>query len=835
MNKKIIASVLAVAFAVSMAGSAGAVVTDAQYQALLNQFNQLTFLYNQLLAQTSAQTDMTGLCLTSNLSLGMSTDEVQALQQGLNQDPATQVAVSGAGSPGFETSYFGPLTLKAIKAFQLRHGIMTSGYLDATTRAKFNTLYCFSPIATTITTAPTTTSLPDLTISNITADKTTLNIGQGTRILATEKNIGNNSAGYHNTGVFEDNIETPLGSMEINTIAPGYSPIINVNYTCYKVGSHTITALADFIHKVPTGEVAESNENNNSKTITINCIASPISTTTTAPSNSYIKVISPNGGEQWVSGQTYNITWQSNGINNVKLAECAETPLLSTKYTCQELSGIPSVGINAALGKLSWHVDPNDPFIPGMVKIKIWDVSNPSVYDESDNYFSIVSLADPKVNLTIDPSSIYEGQSTTIIWSASPINNISYCRASGGSGDWFGIKAASGREIIHPVRSNYKDYVLSCFDKDGRSTSASAGVAILSTTITTTCVDSDGGDNIYIAGFVTGNYYPTVHSEVLSHGTGTGLTKRFTDYCENSNTLKEFYCVSHNVSTALSSGNEIVDVSYSCPSGYTCQDGACKSHNLPDLTILNITVDKTTLNIGETTKISATEANIGNVSAGHHYTGIFEDNVETPLNSMEINAIAPGYSPIINVNYTCYKVGSHTITALADFIHQVPTGEVAESNENNNSKTITINCVTSTTPTCTDSDNGRDYYTKGTAIGEAYWQKIIVNETDSCYNCNNLAVKSDSCVAGPDCCVSDWYCNEYGKVSSASLNCPNGCSNGACKPAATVSVDLKVNGSDNTTAVPYASTFNVSWTSIGATTCSASGHYITSSRWRAMD
>jgi len=414
MNKKIIASVLAVAFAVSMAGSAGAVVTDAQYQALLNQFNQLTFLYNQLLAQTSAQTDMTGLCLTSNLSLGMSTDEVQALQQGLNQDPATQVAVSGAGSPGFETSYFGPLTLKAIKAFQLRHGIMTSGYLDATTRAKFNTLYCFSPIATTITTAPTTTSLPDLTISNITADKTTLNIGQGTRILVTEKNIGNNSAGYHNTGVFEDNIETPLGSMEINTIAPGYSPIINVNYTCY-------------------------------------------------------------------------------------------------------------------------------------------------------------------------------------------------------------------------------------------------------------------------------------------------------------------------------------------------------------------------------------------------------------------------------------KVGSHTITALADFIHQVPTGEVAESNENNNSKTITINCVTSTTPTCTDSDNGRDYYTKGTAIGEAYWQKIIVNETDSCYNCNNLAVKSDSCVAGPDCCVSDWYCNEYGKVSSASLNCPNGCSNGACKPAATVSVDLKVNGSDNTTAVPYASTFNVSWTSIGATTCSASGHYITSSRWRAMD
>jgi hypothetical protein len=335
------------------------------------------------------------------------------------------------------------------------------------------------PITTT-TTIPT--SLPDLTISNITADRITLNIGETTKISATERNIGNKSAGYHNTGIFEDNIETPLSSMEINTIAPGYGAVINANYTCFRAGSHTITVLADFIHRVSTGEVVESNENNNSKTITINCITSPISTTTTAPSTAYIKVISPNGGEQLVGGQTYNITWQSNGVNNVKLAECAETPLLPTKYTCQELSGIPNVGISATLGKLSWYVDPNDPFIPGRVKIKIWDVNNSSIYDQSDNYFNIISFANPKINLVIDPSSIYEGQSTTIIWNVIPIDNISYCRASGGSGDWWGIKAVSGREIIRPIRSRYQDYVLTCIDRDGQSTSASAGVAFLSTT-----------------------------------------------------------------------------------------------------------------------------------------------------------------------------------------------------------------------------------------------------------------------------------------------------------------------------------------------------------------
>jgi subtilase family serine protease len=115
--------------------------------------------------------------------------------------------------------------------------------------------------------------------------------------------------------------------------------------------------------------------------------------------------------------------------------------------------------------------------------------------------------------------------------------------------------------------------------------------------------------------------------------------------------------------------------------------------NLPDLTITNLRADKTTLNIGESTKIEAQESNIGSVAAGYHKTGIFEDNTETPLNSIEINSILPGYNPYITTYYTCNKAGAHTIQAIADYIHQVSTGQVLESNENNNSQTITINCV----------------------------------------------------------------------------------------------------------------------------------------------
>ena len=150
MNKKFIAFGFACLFAVSMAAPVGA-VTDAEFQTLVNQFDLLTAQYNGLLTQTSVQTDMTGLCLTSNLSLGMTNDEVQALQQGLNQDTATQVAFSGAGSPGFETAYFGPLTKAAVIKFQNKYAseVLASwgltrgtGYAGQTTMAKFNALYC---------------------------------------------------------------------------------------------------------------------------------------------------------------------------------------------------------------------------------------------------------------------------------------------------------------------------------------------------------------------------------------------------------------------------------------------------------------------------------------------------------------------------------------------------------------------------------------------------------------------------------------------------------------------------------------------------------------------
>ena len=55
---------------------------------------------------------------TRNLSIGSSGDDVRQLQRFLNGNPQTRVAVSGVGSAGNETNYYGPATARAVSRFQ---------------------------------------------------------------------------------------------------------------------------------------------------------------------------------------------------------------------------------------------------------------------------------------------------------------------------------------------------------------------------------------------------------------------------------------------------------------------------------------------------------------------------------------------------------------------------------------------------------------------------------------------------------------------------------------------------------------------------------------------
>lgn len=82
-----------------------------------------------------------GLAFDKDLYLGINDPQVKQLQQFLNRDPRTRLADQGPGSPGQETSYFGPITRNAVMRFQSLYQIKpVAGYCGPLTRAVINAL-----------------------------------------------------------------------------------------------------------------------------------------------------------------------------------------------------------------------------------------------------------------------------------------------------------------------------------------------------------------------------------------------------------------------------------------------------------------------------------------------------------------------------------------------------------------------------------------------------------------------------------------------------------------------------------------------------------------------
>ena len=93
------------------------------------------------LASTASAQTTSCYTFTLNHKLGNVGGEVMWIQKFLNMTPATQVAASGAGSAGLETTRFGALTRSAVMKFQAANGVSpVSGYWGPLTRAKANAL-----------------------------------------------------------------------------------------------------------------------------------------------------------------------------------------------------------------------------------------------------------------------------------------------------------------------------------------------------------------------------------------------------------------------------------------------------------------------------------------------------------------------------------------------------------------------------------------------------------------------------------------------------------------------------------------------------------------------
>ncbi|SVD12305.1 uncharacterized protein METZ01_LOCUS365159, partial [marine metagenome] len=141
--------------------------------------------------------------------------------------------------------------------------------------------------------------------------------------------------------------------------------------------------------------------------------------------NVEIELTSPNGGETWELGTTHSITWTtSHSSENVAIE------LYKNNTSYQVLSAA-----TASTGSYNWNIaatmDESSSY-----KVRIALVSDPSIYDESDNSFSLTSTPQPAITVTSpNGGETWQlGSIHNITWSSSDVSgNVKIELYQGGS------------------------------------------------------------------------------------------------------------------------------------------------------------------------------------------------------------------------------------------------------------------------------------------------------------------------------------------------------------------------------------------------------------------
>jgi hypothetical protein len=146
ITKKVASVGLSFITAVSLSGATSVPIAFAQNQSIADLQAQLALIASQLQAlqaQLGGQGGGAGVSsapacnFTRDLTVGSRGDDVKCLQQWLNAN-GYQVAATGPGSPGNESTYFGQLTKAAVAKWQAAKGISpAAGYFGSKSRAAF--------------------------------------------------------------------------------------------------------------------------------------------------------------------------------------------------------------------------------------------------------------------------------------------------------------------------------------------------------------------------------------------------------------------------------------------------------------------------------------------------------------------------------------------------------------------------------------------------------------------------------------------------------------------------------------------------------------------------
>lgn len=191
---------------------------------------------------TGGTTTTGGSCaatFTRSLTVGSTGADVMALQKFLNMSAATMVASSGAGSPGMETSTFGPATKAAVMKFQTANGIApVSGYFGPLTMAKVNSL-CTSTTGgnTTGGGSTTTTGTGTATVSAAAQPANGIAPNNAARVpftkftvTASGGNVTLNNVTVERGGIASDQAFSGVMLLDQNGVQVGISKTLNSNH-----------------------------------------------------------------------------------------------------------------------------------------------------------------------------------------------------------------------------------------------------------------------------------------------------------------------------------------------------------------------------------------------------------------------------------------------------------------------------------------------------------------------------------------------------------------------------------------------------------------------------
>ena len=216
-------------------------------------------------------------------------------------------------------------------------------------------------------------------------------------------------------------------------------------------------------------------------------------TFTVAP---YITITSPNGGESWQPGSTYNITWNDNIADNVKLELYKDGTYDSTINSSTPSDGSESWTVPTTLASGSDY------------QLRITSLSDSSVYDDTDNDFSVTLPPPPAIisNLVFSGN---EGDSGTfqIKLDQAPTSNVTL---SFNAGSFLTIDAdnviSNGTNNTITFTANNWNQARSVWfiaENDGSSSDRTSG-----NTIGYTLSGGASGSGTYDLGTITNTYAP---------------------------------------------------------------------------------------------------------------------------------------------------------------------------------------------------------------------------------------------------------------------------------------------------------------------------------------